>query len=469
MHNAVAASFACSGIRTAFEIMEKSKTAAIYTLGCKVNQYESEAIAERLRAQGVEILPDNASVAIINTCSVTGESDRKSRQVIRRAIRENPGSPVLVTGCLAQVEPAAVAAIPGVSFVCGNKNKTAVADKALEFLAAEAPGKESFAHSCPEVSVSSLEDAVFEKMTVSGSERTRAYIKIEDGCESRCAYCIIPRARGRIRSKQAEEILAEAAALCRKGYKELVLTGIEVSAYGSDLPDGDLGTLLCALDRLPGISRIRFSSIDPSFLKPAFTDRIASLPHLAPHFHLSLQSGCSETLGRMRRRYTAETVADYVAYLRKKLEGVQFTADVIVGFPGETEKEFRTTCDFLSSLGLLSAHVFAYSRRKGTVAAEMPGQIPESEKKRRSEHLISLLEAKRREVLEGYLKEHTEGDVLFEQREAGGGFFGRLPNFIGVEVMSGEDLHGQIRPVSLSSLSDTQKNPRLLGKILKSS
>ena len=440
--------------------MNNTRTAAIYTLGCKVNQYESEAIAEHLKKHGVEILSGNATVAIINTCSVTGESDRKCRQTIRRAIRENPGSFVLVTGCLSQVDPNSVAAIPGVSFVCGNKNKMTVAEKALEYL----DGCTSL--SCPEVAVTSLEGAPFEKMAVDHSERTRAYIKVEDGCESHCAYCIIPRARGKIRSKPLEEVVAEAKELAAKGYRELVLAGIEVSAYGSDLGSVDLADLVNALDPIEGLERIRFPSIDPSFMKPSFTDRIAGCAHLAPHFHLSLQSGCDRTLHRMRRRYNTAQVRRYVEYLREKLPNVQFTADVIVGFPGETETDFAEACDFVASLGLLSAHVFAYSRRKGTEAAEMPEQIPEQTKQWRSAQLIALCKESQKRVLAEYIKKHPTGKVLFEQQEKGV-FFGRLANYIGVEVETAgtdEDLHGQIREVELSF---SHKNDRLCGKLLK--
>lgn len=438
--------------------MERNRTVAVYTLGCKVNQYESEAFIEALERKDIKIVLDNASVAIINTCTVTAESDRKCRQTIRRAIRENPGAFVIVTGCMSQMDPKGAAGIAGVDYVCGNKNKMQVVNAALAYLeSGERP-----AVCCN--SVESLENAPFERMTVFRSERTRAYIKVEDGCESRCSYCIIAAARGKIRSKPIEDVLKEAAGLAAAGYKEIVLTGIEVSAYGKDLPHTDLADLVVALDQLDGIERIRFPSTDPACLRPDFTDRIASCRHLAPHIHLSLQSGCDRTLFAMKRRYNTATVERYVSYLRDKIPEIQFTADLIVGFPGETEEDFAETCRVVDRLGLLGAHVFAYSRRPGTVADSMPEQVPEEVKHRRSEELITLCAEKKDSILRRYAAEHATGEVLFETFENGIAT-GRLGNYMEVSVPSPCDLRGKILPVTIFAPTASDKIDILEGKL----
>lgn len=397
--------------------------AAIYTLGCKVNQYESEALWELLEKEGFEEVSGGADVAIINTCTVTAESERKARQTVRRAIRENPGAYVLVTGCASQINSKVFSNIEGVSFVNGNRNKTELVRHILNF----ANNKEKRCGTA----VFSPEELGYEKMEVSRSERTRAYIKIEDGCESKCAYCIIPRARGPICSRPPEECIAEAERLALAGYKEIVLTGIEVSAYGKDLENTDLGDLLLRLDKIPGIERIRLSSVDPAYLKPGFIDKIAGCTHFAPHFHLSLQSGCDSTLFRMRRRYNTKMVKEYLQYMTKKLPDLRFTADVIVGFPGETEEEFEQTCRFLSEISLLHTHVFAYSKRPGTEAAEMDGQISEQEKSRRSALLIGHCNTIRDLCLE---KECGRVYPVLIEGGKKGMTLGHTPNFIEVSV-----------------------------------
>ncbi|MBQ7355062.1 MAG: tRNA (N(6)-L-threonylcarbamoyladenosine(37)-C(2))-methylthiotransferase MtaB, partial [Clostridia bacterium] len=327
---------------------------AIYTLGCKVNQYESQALAEELLRAGLRQVSfeEHADIYLINTCSVTAEGERKVRQIIRRANKKNPDGAIIVTGCYAQVDGDLLAVLPGVRFVCGNLRKMRAAEVAL----AIADG--SFDGSA--VEVSSLEAAPFEKMTIHRSERTRAYLKIEDGCESKCAYCIIPRARGPIRSKPMAEVVEEARALVEAGYKEIVLTGIEISAYGKDLAE-KLPDLLCALDKLPGLERIRLGSLDPSLMTPAYTELLKGIRHLAPQFHLSLQSGCDRTLNAMRRRYNTAMVRRNVEAIRAAFPDACFTGDVIVGFPGESEADFQSTAAFIGSLDLLDCHIFPYS------------------------------------------------------------------------------------------------------------
>ncbi|MBQ7847076.1 MAG: MiaB/RimO family radical SAM methylthiotransferase, partial [Clostridia bacterium] len=322
-----------------------------------------------------------------------------------------------------QIAPERFSAIKGVHFVNGNRDKKALVSHILRY--------KDTGIKTEGTAVLDLEKRDYESLCVSGSERTRAYMKIEDGCESKCAYCIIPRARGKIVSRPLEECLEEARRLVRAGYKEIVLTGIEVSAYGEDLESADLALLLEKMEEIDGLCRIRLSSIDPSHLRPAFVDRIASLSKVAPHFHLSLQSCCDETLQRMRRRYNTAILKRNLSYLMEKLPDVRFTADVIVGFPGETEEEFEKTCAFIKELPLLHTHVFAYSPRPDTEAAAMPDQVDEQTKKQRSARLIAICE----EVRDGLLQKE-EGriyPVLFEQYKKGVAY-GHTPNFIEVAL-----------------------------------
>ncbi|MBQ8911247.1 MAG: tRNA (N(6)-L-threonylcarbamoyladenosine(37)-C(2))-methylthiotransferase MtaB [Clostridia bacterium] len=414
---------------------------AFYTLGCKVNQYESEALLELLEQEGFSAAEKNADVCVINTCTVTAESDKKSKKTVRRAIRENPGAYVLVTGCASQIDKQAFSSINGVSFVNGNRDKKTLARHILHYKNT----REKTCGSC----LFDLSTKGYEALSVSRSERTRAYMKIEDGCESKCAYCIIPRARGPICSRPLEDCINEAKALVEGGYKEIVLTGIEVSAYGNDLEKADLAALLEGLNAIKGLERIRLSSIDPSFLRPAFTDRIAALSAVVPHFHLSLQSGCDGTLHRMRRRYNTEILKRNLGYLMDRLPGVRFTADVIVGFPGETAEEFEKTCAFLETLPLLHTHVFAYSPRPGTEAAEMKEQLPEQIKKERSAALIALCERIGKETLQKEIGKTYP--VLFEQHKNGIAY-GHTPNFIEVALPSKDPLDNLILPVSLRLL-----------------
>ena len=295
--------------------MENCKgTVGILTLGCKVNQYESEAIGELFEARGFCVrsasLP--CDVYVINTCTVTAESDRKARQMIRRAIAKNPDARVLVTGCLGQVSPESLAAIEGVDYVSGNVNKTRLPEIAEELLLS---GKTA----SPRVEVGDVTRACFEPMQIRRFDRTRAYIKIEDGCESHCTYCIIPSARGVIRSKPMNEVIAEVEALTKDGCREVVLTGIETASYGKDLKDGTtLASLMREVDKIEGISRIRLGSLDPFNVTADFVDEISKLRHVMPHFHISMQSGCTKTLNSMKRKYTAERAEESINYLKEK-------------------------------------------------------------------------------------------------------------------------------------------------------
>lgn len=430
------------------------KTFAVCTLGCKVNQYESQALSEELIRAGLSQRPfqDTADIYLVNTCSVTAEGERKVRQMIRRAHHKNPDACIIVTGCYAQVDGEKLAALPGVKFVCGNREKRRAAEFALAF----ADG--SYIDRAPIVEVPSLEGAPFEPMTIHHSERTRAYLKIEDGCESRCAYCIIPRARGPIRSKPLHEVVEEAKILIDAGYREIVLTGIEISAYGKDLDGVKLPDLLYALDKLTGLQRIRLGSLDPSLLTPAYTQQLRLVEKLAPHFHLSLQSGCDKTLASMRRRYNTSMVKRNVDALRAAFPDACFTADVIVGFPNESDEDFSTTCSHVASLDLLDCHVFPYSKRPGTEAADMKGQIPEQVKEARVHALSDIVAQGQARVLTAQLGKVLP--VLFEE-EKDGFAIGHTASFLNVAVRAESSLHGQLRKVRLTEIDGA----RLLGII----
>ena len=422
--------------------MKQAPTAGIYTLGCKVNQYESEAIAERLGDAGFLVLSPReiCDVYIINTCTVTAESDRKARQFIRRAINRNPNAYILVTGCFSQIAPKAVAAIPGVDYICGNAEKQSVVTAALELMQS---GRKN---ESPVLQTEAPDAFGFESMCIRRFDRTRAYLKIEDGCESKCAYCIIPAARGKIRSKKPEEVVAEVAELTENGCREVVLTGIETASWGKDLGGLSLADLLERVDAIPGIGRVRLGSLDPSLIRPAFVERISRLRSLAPHFHLSVQSGSSAVLARMRRKYNAQMALEGMELLRRAIPNVQFTTDMIVGFPQESEAEFEETLDFVRKARFLMIHIFPYSRRKGTLADTMPGQIPEEIKREREKRLAQVQAQIRRSILDE-MTGKTE-PVLFETNE-NGAWAGHSPNFLEVVCKSKEPLHGEIRTVRI--------------------
>ena len=430
---------------------QKQFTAGIYTLGCKVNQYESEAIAEALEREGVTILPPTrvCDAYIINTCTVTAESDRKARQFIRRAIAKNPNAFIVVTGCLTQTSPEQVAAIEGVDAVIGNSNKLEAARLISDFF------KSGKASDAPRILVDDIADAGFEQMAITKFDRTRAYVKIEDGCENRCTYCIIPNARGKVRSKPAAELLREVETLVRGGCREIVLTGIETASYGKDLGGVDLGDILCMVDRIDGIGRVRLGSLDPSLIKPRFVERIASLSCLAPHFHLSLQSGSDRVLALMKRKYNSRMAMEAIELLRENIPNVKFTTDVIVGFPGETEEDFLRTCDFVRKAEFLTVHIFPYSKRVGTPAAEMKGQISTEEKSRRLHALESICAENTKRILEREILERPEREVLFETFKDGYAY-GHTDDFLEICVKSERDMRGEMSKIELISSDGKQ-------------
>ena len=422
-------------------------TVGIVTLGCKVNQYESEAITEKLESLGFEMRDANekCDAYIINTCTVTAESDRKARQTIRRMMKQNKDAYILVTGCYSQVSPEDVAAIEGVDYLCGTSNKMTVCDKLYELTRRGRKNEKA------EICVPDLEKEGFEPMSIRKFERTRAYVKIEDGCESKCAYCTIPASRGSIRSKPFDEVIAEVKALVDGGCSEVVLTGIETGSYGRDLADSEsFGSLLQAIDKIEGIKRLRLGSLDPTVIKPEFVEKIKDLKSLAPHFHLSLQSGSSKTLAAMRRKYNADQAMACIQRLRDAIPDVKFTTDVIVGFPGESEDDFEASCDFARRAGFLMIHVFPYSKRKGTVAAMMKDQIPEQTKKERVHRLSAISREIRTKILDQKVAEEKPVSVLFETF-ADGFVKGHTADFIEVKVKSDKAMHGLFRDVILIS------------------
>ncbi len=422
--------------------MHTVATVGICTLGCRVNQYESQAIAEELTAHGLIVRPfsEVCDVYIVNTCSVTAESGRKSRQMVRRAHTQNPDAAIFVTGCEAQRAPEALCAIEGVRYLCGNREKSGIVRAVLACLRNE---------SVPSHEALSLQDAPFDSMRITSSTHTRAFVKIEDGCNGKCAYCIIPTLRGGVRSKPMEDVLAEVAGLAANGYREVVLTGIETSAY-----EYDLAELMAQVAKISGIARIRLGSLNPATLRPAFAEKIARIPQVMPHFHLSVQHGCNSVLHRMRRGYSVEQLQSGVQNLRRLMPQVQFSADIIVGFPGETDAEFEASYQVLQEIGFLHLHLFPYSIRPGTEAATMPNQIPESVKSERLKRLEALDVRSRRASIAPYLTPQAPAlPVLFETF-ADGEAVGHTHHFMEVHVPSDVSLQGQILPVRLTGYTD---------------
>ena len=427
--------------------MSENIKVGILTLGCKVNQYESEAIAEALADKGFSVMPHSTlcDAYIVNTCTVTAESDRKARQMIRRMMSKNSEAYILVTGCYSQVSPDDVAAIEGVDYICGSSNKMTVVDKLCELVARKQKNGKA------EICIPALDSSPFEEMSIRRFDRTRAYVKIEDGCESKCAYCTIPASRGPIRSKPFGDVIDEVKLLTDNGVREIVLTGIETGSYGRDLPEKEsFASLLSAIDKIDGIGRVRTGSLDPTVIKPEFADTIGNLDSLCPHFHLSLQSGSSKILALMKRKYNADQAMAAIERLKKALPGVKLTTDVIVGFPEESEEDFIASCDFVRRAEFLMVHVFPYSKRKGTVAATMKGQIPENVKHERVARLSEIALEVRKSILDREINNGCEKTVLFETFKDGYAS-GHTDDFIEVRVKTDKDIRSLIRKVRLIS------------------
>ena len=425
---------------------------AFYTLGCKVNQYETEAMSELFSKSGYEICDFDsfADIYVINTCTVTGMSDRKSRQIIRRAKAINKDAYIVVAGCYAQTAPEEVAKIDGVNLILGAKDR----ERVVELLENNLNEHIFLQHS----DISRTHS--FEPLKISDfSGRTRAYIKVQEGCNQFCSYCIIPYARGPIRSRDLDDILEETRRLASAGFTEVTFVGIHIASYGLDLKNTDLADLLIAADKIDGIKRIRLSSIEPMTLNSAFTEKISGVQKLCHHFHLSLQSGCDETLKRMNRKYTTDEYFEIVSGLRKHFPDVAITTDIMVGFPGETDEEFSKTCEFLEKISFSAAHIFKYSRRPGTPADKFPNQVPSEAKAKRSKAVKEITDKTRLDFMKRFTGKELL--VLFEQRQ-GEYFEGKTDNYMDVLVKTDKELSGIYKTVHLEKI----KNNAFIGKIV---
>ena len=414
------------------------KKAALHNLGCKVNAYETEAMQQLLEQAGYEIVPfeEKADVYIVNTCTVTNIADRKSRQMLHRAKKQNPEALVVAAGCYVQAAEAELKEDSAVDLLIGNNRKKDL----ISILEAYESGVQEDAV----IDINHTKE--YEALSVTQTaEHTRAYVKVQDGCNQFCSYCIIPYARGRVRSRPASEVCQEIASLARAGYREVVLTGIHLSSYGLDLEGESLLSLIQAVHQIDGIRRIRLGSLEPRIVTEKFAAALAGMEKFCPHFHLSLQSGCDATLSRMNRRYTAEEYERTCELLRRTFDQPALTTDVIVGFPGETEEEFEETLAFLKRIRLFETHVFKYSRRRGTRAAVMENQIPEQVKTERSRILMEL----DRENSEAYILEQRGRDVeiLIEEKMVLNGTeyqVGHTKEYIRAAVIAEQDLTNRI-------------------------
>lgn len=445
------------------------KTVAFHNLGCKVNAYEIDVMQQKFMENGFQVVPfdQKADVYVVNTCTVTNIADRKSRQMLHRAKTLNPDAVVIGTGCYIQTDMENVKKDPAIDIAVGNNQKSKIVDILYEFLKSRGRFSENADDTLTE---SPKNDYVidinhtneYESMFLEDtSERTRAYIKIEDGCNQFCSYCLIPYARGRVRSRDMDDILLEIRNLAKKGYKEFVLTGIHVSSYGimdpNDLSQNKLADLLEAINSVDDVKRIRLSSLEPRVITEDFVKRISVLTKLCPHFHLSLQSGCDETLKRMNRHYTTLRYMEGVKLLRKYFDNPAITTDVIVGFPGETKEEFEASKAFCANVGFYEMHIFKYSKRKGTVAEKLPNQVKDTDKAIRSDEMLKLTKT----LSKNFRRSHVgcKAEVLFEEEKTINGevyMTGFTKDYIRVAVKYKENLENEIHMVNLTGMLDDE-------------
>ena len=411
---------------------------ALHNLGCKVNAYEIEAMQQLLEEAGYEIVPfePGADIYVINTCTVTNIADRKSRQMLHKAKKMNPDAIVVATGCYVQTGGEKLEKDEAIDLVLGNNQKGNIVDALAEYTENK-PG-----HGSHVIKINQTKE--YEDLSIDHTaEHVRAYIKVQDGCNQFCTYCIIPYARGRVRSRNIESVLKEVRALAKKGYKEVVLTGIHLSSYGVDFPEEKKETLLSlirAVHEIEGIKRIRLGSLEPGIVTREFAEGIAALPKVCPHFHLSLQSGCDETLERMNRRYRSGEYRERCELLREVYGNPALTTDVIVGFPKESEEEFQKSYDFVDSIRFYETHIFKYSRRQGTKAAAMDGQLTETEKAFRSEKMIAMHHRHASDYEKSMLGKELE--VLIEEEYEKGGqtwYLGHSREYIRTAVKKSEN------------------------------
>ena len=427
------------------------KKAALHNLGCKVNAYETEAMQELLEQNGYEIVPfqEGADIYIINTCTVTNMADRKSRQMIHRAKKMNPDAIVVAAGCYVQAQENSDKIDECIDIVIGNNKKQNLIEILEEY---EQKRKEADGVFVQQEVIDINHTKEYEELHLTRTaEHTRAYIKVQDGCNQFCTYCIIPYMRGRVRSRRKEEVVEEVSALAANGYKEVVLTGIHLSSYGVDFEEKEtLLSLIQAVHAIEGIERIRLGSLEPRIITEEFASALSALPKICPHFHLSLQSGCEETLKRMNRRYSAEEYFEKCILLRKYFENPALTTDIIVGFPGETEEEFEESRAFVEKVNFYETHIFKYSKRQGTKAAVMPNQVPEPEKTKRSNTLLALDERNRKAYEEQFAGKETE-ILVEEQMEKDGKTYwiGHTKEYIRLAILSDENLSGRLLRVTV--------------------
>ena len=425
------------------------KKAALHNLGCKVNAYETEAMQQLLEENGYEIVPfkEGADVYIINTCTVTNMADRKSRQMLHRAKKMNPDARVGGAGCCVHAKEASGEIDESIDIVIGNNKKKDL----IQILDAFYEEKQGQNKAVIDINHTHEYEQMHLKKT---AEHTRAYIKVQDGCNQFCTYCIIPFARGRVRSRAKEDVVREVTELAANGYQEVVLTGIHLSSYGVDLENENLLSLILSVNEIEGIKRIRLGSLEPRIITEDFVKTISGLEKLCPHFHLSLQSGCDDTLRRMNRRYTSEEYYEKCKLLRKYFVNPALTTDVIVGFPGETEEEFEKSKAFIDKVDFYETHIFKYSKREGTKAAVMENQIPEQEKAARSNVLLALDQKKRGKYEEQFVG--TTVQVLMEEQvEIGGETYqvGHTKEYVKVALKTGENLQNQLVDVQIDNHS----------------
>ena len=425
------------------------KKVSFYTLGCKVNQYETNAMAQKFKEAGYEIVEVNddvSDICVINTCTVTNMSDRKSRQILRKVKEKNQDAIIAAVGCYAQVAKDDLQKMPEIDIVLGNEEKANIVKYVEEFI------------SNRNNKIVEIEDIAskkeFEDMgQITYTEKTRAVIKVQDGCNQFCSYCIIPYARGRVRSRKMDSIIHEITQIAQKGIKEVVITGIHVASYGRDFGnENGLIELLEKINEIDGIHRIRLGSLEPKIITEEFMQRLIKLEKMCHHFHLSLQSGCDETLKRMNRKYNTTKIKEIVERLRRYYNDVILTTDIIVGFPGETEEEFEKTYQFLKEIKLYKMHVFQYSPRKGTRAAVMPNQVDGNVKEKRSRKLIELSNENQKRYNEKLVGKEVE--VLFEDQaieEKKKYFKGHTQNYILVKYETDENLENTLKSVKIKS------------------
>lgn len=417
---------------------------AFTTLGCKVNLYDSEAMAELFAEKGYEIVEfdETADIYVINTCTVTNFGDKKSRQMIRRARRQNKNSIIVATGCYAQVMPETVAGIEGINIVIGTKDRSKVVEIVEAYKA-----ENGVVNTVTDI----REEKEFERLKVSRlKDRTRAYIKIQEGCNRYCTYCIIPYARGPVRSRKPEDIIDEVKTLAENGFKEVVLTGIHVASYGIDLGNITLADIIEKVHCVDGIERIRFSSMEPKAVDDEFVERMARLEKVCEHYHLSLQSGSDNTLKKMNRRYTAQEYEAACKRLRRTFPDVAITTDIIVGFPTETDEDFNESYDFAEKVKLSKIHVFPYSPKTGTPAAKIRPQVSPEVKSERSHKMLELSNRLNREFMSEYINKPME--VLFERFE-NGYYEGHTRNYIKVLCKSERNLVNELVMVKLTDIA----------------